>query len=107
MEWRCYEEEQQRLQEEQRAIELKQQAHQEEYRKERAELSHLSWRQRKSAMYRAYKNKFGTRSGEKVASDERRLQVIIKGAHAHTQLDGTYLAPPTDRPLPPSPHRPR
>lgn len=83
MEWRCYEEEQQRLQEEQSVIELKQQAHLQEYRKEREGLGHLSWRQRKSALYRANKNKFATRQSERAASDERRLQVIIKGAHTH------------------------
>ncbi len=35
VEWRTYEEEQQKLQEEQSAIELKQKLHLEEYRKER------------------------------------------------------------------------
>lgn len=87
VEWRCYEEEQQRLREEQSAIELKQQAHLEEYRKEREGLSHLSWKQRKSALYRANKNKFATRQSERAASDERRLQVIIKGAHTHTHTN--------------------
>lgn len=87
VEWRSYEEEQQRLQEEQSAIELKQQAHLEEYRKEREGLSHLSWKQRKSALYRANKNKFATRQSERAASDERRLQVIIKG-----DVDGSVEA---------------
>lgn len=110
VEWRSYKEEQQRLQEEQNVIELKQQAHQEEYRKERAGLSHLSWKQRKAALYRANKNKLPPRQSERVTSDERRLQVIIKGADTQThtieirtqlpnviiELDRTSFAPPTD-----------
>lgn len=79
MEWRSTEEEQQKLQEEQTAIELKQKQHLDEYRKERAELSHLSWRQRKSALYRANKSKFAVRPSEKTQSDELRLPLIVKG----------------------------
>lgn len=85
VEWRRYEEEQQRLQEEQGAVERKQQAHLEEYRRERAGLSHLGWKQRKAALYRANKNQFASRRSEREASEERRLQVILKGAHTHTQ----------------------
>lgn len=88
VEWRCYEEEQQRLQEEQSVIQLKQQAHQEEYRKERAGLSHLTWKQRKAALYRANKNKFASRESERAAGEERRLQVIVKGACMHTHTFG-------------------
>lgn len=85
-EWRSYEEEQLKLQEEQSAIELKQKLHLEEYRKERAGLTHLSWKQRKWALYRANKSKFAMRPSERVASKEHRLPLIIKGtrAHAHT-----------------------
>lgn len=79
VEWRVYEEEQQKLLEEQGVIEQKQKLHLEEYRKERAEFDHLSWRQRKSAMYRANKTKFATRESERVTSDEPRLPLIIKG----------------------------
>uniref|UniRef100_A0A3Q3X0B7 Translation initiation factor IF-2, mitochondrial n=1 Tax=Mola mola TaxID=94237 RepID=A0A3Q3X0B7_MOLML len=78
VEWRSNEEEQQKLQEEQTAIELKQKQHLEEYRKERAELSHLSWRQRKSALYRANKSKFAVRPSERTQSDELRLPLIVK-----------------------------
>ncbi|KAE8299908.1 Translation initiation factor IF-2, mitochondrial [Larimichthys crocea] len=79
VEWRSYEEEQQKLQEEQSAIERKQKEHQEEYRKERAGLNHLSWRQRKSALYRANKNKFAVRPSERTQRDEPSLPLIVKG----------------------------
>ncbi|XP_042292684.1 translation initiation factor IF-2, mitochondrial [Thunnus thynnus] len=87
VEWRSYEEEQQKLQEEQSAIELKQQQHLEEYRKEREGLSHLSWRQRKSALYRANKTKFAMRPSERTQRDELMLPLIIKG-----DVDGSVEA---------------
>lgn len=86
MEWRSYEEEQRKLQEEQSAIELKQKQHLEEYRKERAELNHLSWRQRKSALYRANKSKFAVRQSERTQSDELRLPLIVKGTHTSLKV---------------------
>lgn len=79
MEWRTYAEEQEKLQEEQGVIELKQKLHLEEYRKEREGLTHLSWRQRKSALYRANKNKFAARPSERTQSAEPSLPLIIKG----------------------------
>lgn len=79
VEWRTYEEEQRRLQEEQSVIEVKQKVHQDEYRKEREELAHLSWRQRKSLLYRANKSKFLARSSEKTQADQPSLPLIVKG----------------------------
>lgn len=79
VEWRSYVEEQQKLQEEQSAIELKQKLHEEEYKKEREGLTHLSWRQRKVALYRANKSKFAMRPSEKTTRDELSLPLIIKG----------------------------
>ncbi len=79
VEWRIYEEEQQKLQEEQSVIELKQKLHLEEYKKERAGLTHLSWKQRKSALYRANKSKFAVRASERTQRDELSLPLIIKG----------------------------
>ncbi|XP_044045724.1 translation initiation factor IF-2, mitochondrial isoform X1 [Siniperca chuatsi] len=87
VEWRSYEEEQQKLQEEQSVIELKQKLHLEEYRKERAGLTHLSWRQRKSALYRANKSKFAVRPSERTQRDEPSLPLIIKG-----DVDGSVEA---------------
>uniref|UniRef100_A0A8C2XPA4 Translation initiation factor IF-2, mitochondrial n=1 Tax=Cyclopterus lumpus TaxID=8103 RepID=A0A8C2XPA4_CYCLU len=79
VEWRTYVEEQEKLQEEQSAIELKQTLHLDEYKKERAGLTHLSWRQRKAALYRANKTKFATRPSERTQTDEPKLPLVIKG----------------------------
>ncbi|XP_040041426.1 translation initiation factor IF-2, mitochondrial [Gasterosteus aculeatus] len=87
VEWRTYAEEQEKLQEEQGVIELKQKLHLEEYRKEREGLTHLSWRQRKSALYRANKNKFAARPSERTQSAEPSLPLIIKG-----DVDGSVEA---------------
>ncbi|XP_074487336.1 translation initiation factor IF-2, mitochondrial isoform X2 [Sebastes fasciatus] len=87
VEWRSYEEEQQKLQEDQSAIEVKQKVHLEEYRKEREGLAHLSWRQRKSALYRANKTKFAMRPSEKTQRDELSLPLIVKG-----DVDGSVEA---------------
>lgn len=87
VEWRTYEEEQQKLQEEQSAIEVKQKLHLEEYQKERAGLEHLSWRQRKAALYRANKTKFALRPSERTQSGELRLPLIVKG-----DVDGSVEA---------------
>ncbi|XP_037620160.1 translation initiation factor IF-2, mitochondrial isoform X1 [Sebastes umbrosus] len=87
VEWRSYEEEQQKLQEDQSAIEVKQKVHLEEYRKEREGLAHLSWRQRKSALYRANKTKFAIRPSEKTQRDELSLPLIVKG-----DVDGSVEA---------------
>lgn len=86
MDWRIYEEGLQRQKEEQSAIELKQQNHLEEYRKEREGLTHLSWRQRKSALYRANKTKFATRQSERAQRDELSLPLIIKGTRSDRLL---------------------
>ncbi|XP_069023305.1 translation initiation factor IF-2, mitochondrial isoform X1 [Embiotoca jacksoni] len=79
VEWRTYEEEQQKLQEEQSAIELKQKVHLEEYHRDREGLTHLSWRQRKAALYRANKTRFSQRPSERMQSDQPSLPLIIKG----------------------------
>lgn len=82
VEWRSQEEEQQKLQEEQSAIQLKQKLHQEEYRLEREGLTHLSWRQRRVALYRANKDKFFSRPSERTQSEQLSLPLIIKGMRA-------------------------
>ncbi|CAI5678768.1 unnamed protein product [Oreochromis niloticus] len=87
VEWRSHDEEQQKLQEEMIAIEQKQKLHLEEYRREREGLSHLSWRQRKVALYRANKTRFATRPSERMQSDQLSLPVIIKG-----DVDGSVEA---------------
>uniref|UniRef100_A0A665SUN8 Mitochondrial translational initiation factor 2 n=1 Tax=Echeneis naucrates TaxID=173247 RepID=A0A665SUN8_ECHNA len=87
VEWRSSEEEQQKLQEEQNAIELKKRTHLQEYHRERAELSHLSWRQRKVALYQAYKTKVSKRSSERVQDEQLTLPLIIK-----SDVDGSLEA---------------
>ncbi|XP_034445219.1 translation initiation factor IF-2, mitochondrial [Hippoglossus hippoglossus] len=87
VEWRSSEAEQLKLQEEQSAIELKQEVHLQEYRRERAELSHLSWRKRKVALYRANKTKFSVRPSERSQDEQLRLPLIIKG-----DVDGSVEA---------------
>nr|XP_020475928.1 translation initiation factor IF-2, mitochondrial isoform X1 [Monopterus albus]XP_020475929.1 translation initiation factor IF-2, mitochondrial isoform X1 [Monopterus albus]XP_020475930.1 translation initiation factor IF-2, mitochondrial isoform X1 [Monopterus albus]XP_020475931.1 translation initiation factor IF-2, mitochondrial isoform X1 [Monopterus albus] len=87
VDWRTYEEEQQRLQKEQSIIEHKQKLHQEEYMKEKAELTHLSWRQRQLVLYRANKAKFFTRPSERTQRDGPSLSLIIKG-----DVDGSVEA---------------
>lgn len=69
------------MEEEQSAIQLKQQQHLEQYRKERAGLDHLSWRQRKSALYRANRSSF-SRPSERAQSHAPRLALVIKGTSA-------------------------
>lgn len=92
VEWRSYEERWQKMEEEQSAIELKQKQHLEQYRKEREGLDHLSWRQRKSALYRANKSKF-TRTSERTQSDELKLPLIIKGTRTALQVSGKMKTP--------------
>uniref|UniRef100_A0A3Q0RMR9 Translation initiation factor IF-2, mitochondrial n=1 Tax=Amphilophus citrinellus TaxID=61819 RepID=A0A3Q0RMR9_AMPCI len=87
VEWRVYEEEQRKLQEEQSLIEEKQKLHLEEYRREREGLSHLSWRQRKAALYRTNKTRFAMRPSERTQNDQLSLPLIIKG-----DVDGTVEA---------------
>lgn len=85
VEWRNYEEHRQKMVEEQSTIELKQKQHLEQYRKEREGLDHLSWRQRKSALYRTNKSKF-TRTSERTQSNELKLPLIIKGTYTALQI---------------------
>lgn len=92
VEWRNYEEEEMKLEEERSAIELKQTQHLQEYRKERAELAHLSWRQKKAALYRAYKAKFSGRPSERTEDEELSLPLVIKGTHRHAPIPLTSPA---------------
>lgn len=73
------------MEEEQSAIEVKQNQHLQQYRQQREGLDHLSWRQRKSALYKAYKNKL-TRPSERTQSGELKLPIIIKGTGTALQV---------------------
>ncbi|XP_041959136.1 translation initiation factor IF-2, mitochondrial [Alosa sapidissima] len=88
VEWREYAEEQDKLKDEQQAIEAKQREHQESYRRERESLAHLSWRQRKAAMYRANKHRMAQRPSERSGDSEQlTVPLIIKG-----DVDGSVEA---------------
>ncbi|KAM4604086.1 translation initiation factor IF-2, mitochondrial [Polymixia lowei] len=87
VDWRSYKEEQDKLKEEQQAIEAKQRQHQETYQREREGLAHLSWRQRKSALYRANKQRAAMRPSEKTDTQDLSLPLIIKG-----DVDGSVEA---------------
>lgn len=87
VEWRSYEEEQKKLQEEQSVIELKQKLHQDEHRKQKEGLAHLSWRKRRAALYQSSKMKFPMRQSERTQRDELNLPLIIKG-----DVDGSVEA---------------
>ncbi|MBN3278666.1 IF2M factor, partial [Polyodon spathula] len=87
IEWRKYVEEQEKLKEDQQVIEAKQKEHQESYSKERDSMSHLNWRQRKSAMYRANKQRMAFRPKERMENEQLSLPVIIKG-----DVDGSVEA---------------
>ncbi|XP_074845602.1 translation initiation factor IF-2, mitochondrial isoform X2 [Carettochelys insculpta] len=60
-------------------IEAKRKEHKDAYKKERETLAHLTWRQRKRALYKNSKFKMALRPKEKVESDRSVLPVIVKG----------------------------
>uniref|UniRef100_A0A8C6U4G7 Translation initiation factor IF-2, mitochondrial n=1 Tax=Neogobius melanostomus TaxID=47308 RepID=A0A8C6U4G7_9GOBI len=62
--YRQYLDEQQRLSEDQRTIAANREAHLQEYREQREELGHLSWRQRRRALYQKNKDAFALRPKE-------------------------------------------
>uniref|UniRef100_A0A672K205 Translation initiation factor IF-2, mitochondrial-like n=1 Tax=Sinocyclocheilus grahami TaxID=75366 RepID=A0A672K205_SINGR len=72
-------EEQDKIKEDQQAIEAKQMQHQESYKKDRESMAHLSWRQRRAALYRANKHKLSHRLSEKTEIEELTLPIIVKG----------------------------
>ncbi|XP_062303893.1 translation initiation factor IF-2, mitochondrial isoform X2 [Osmerus eperlanus] len=87
VDWRCYMEEQDKLKNAIPIIEAKQREHQESYRKEREGLTHLTWRQRKSLLYRTNRKKLAMRPSEKLESEVLSLPVIVKG-----DVDGSVEA---------------
>ncbi|XP_061535377.1 translation initiation factor IF-2, mitochondrial isoform X3 [Phycodurus eques] len=80
--WRSHEEESERLREEQSAVRAQRERHHAAYRKDREALAHLSWRQRKSLLYRNNKTAFAGRPAEKTAARRTSagLPLVIKGS---------------------------
>uniref|UniRef100_A0A4W3H8V9 Translation initiation factor IF-2, mitochondrial n=1 Tax=Callorhinchus milii TaxID=7868 RepID=A0A4W3H8V9_CALMI len=60
-------------------IGIKQKEHHEAYKKLRENYSNMSWRSRKSAMYKANKHLMGIRPKERTERDEFSLPIIVKG----------------------------
>lgn len=87
VEWRSYMEEQDKLKDEQQVIEAKQKQHHDTYKKERESLAHLSWRQRRAALYKANKHKGIQRPSERTENEELTMPIIIKG-----DVDGSVEA---------------
>ncbi|KAJ8392423.1 hypothetical protein AAFF_G00075480 [Aldrovandia affinis] len=87
VDWRVYVEEQEKLEQDSQVIRAKQQEHEESYRKERESTAHLTWRQRRSAMYHSNRHLMAHRPSEKSDSQELTLPLIIKG-----DVDGSVEA---------------
>ncbi|XP_053315094.1 translation initiation factor IF-2, mitochondrial [Spea bombifrons] len=87
VEWRKYVEEQEKIEEDLEVIEARQKEHRETYKKNLESFSNMTWRQRKSAMYRANKHLMATRPGEKTEREDLTFPIIIKG-----DVDGSVEA---------------
>ncbi|XP_039594954.1 translation initiation factor IF-2, mitochondrial isoform X1 [Polypterus senegalus] len=87
VEFRNYVEGQEKMQEDQQIIDAKQKEHRDVYKKERESLSHLTWRQRRAAMYKANKHLLACRPKEKAEKDQLTLPIVIKG-----DVDGSVEA---------------
>ncbi|XP_077460912.1 translation initiation factor IF-2, mitochondrial isoform X1 [Stigmatopora argus] len=87
-EWRCHQEAEERLAAEESAVSAERQRHRDAYGEERASLAHLSWRQRRSLLYRRDKKAFARRPSEKnTASEDPRLALVVKA-----DVDGSLEA---------------
>lgn len=78
--WRTYVEQQEKMKKDREVIEAKQKEHRMEYEKKQQNLAHLTWRQRKAALYKANKHLTLLKPKERAETDENVLSIIIKGA---------------------------
>ncbi|NXM57254.1 IF2M factor, partial [Illadopsis cleaveri] len=85
--WRTYVEQQEKMKKDLEVIEAKQKEHRLEYEKQQQKLAHLTWRQRKAAMYRANKHLMFSKPKERTEMDENTLSLIVKG-----DVDGSVEA---------------
>ncbi|NXQ23977.1 IF2M factor, partial [Alaudala cheleensis] len=85
--WRTYVEQQEKMKKDLEVIEAKQKEHRLEYEKQQQKLAHLTWRQRKAALYKANKHLMSSRPKERTEMDENTLSLIIKG-----DVDGSVEA---------------
>ncbi|XP_061685409.1 translation initiation factor IF-2, mitochondrial [Syngnathoides biaculeatus] len=87
--WRSHEEDSERLRAEESAVRAQRERHRAAYRKEREALAHLSWRQRKSLLYRNNKTAFASRLAEKTPSGASAgLPLVIKGTRRRPSCGG-------------------
>ncbi|XP_065595533.1 translation initiation factor IF-2, mitochondrial [Cyrtonyx montezumae] len=85
--WRTYVEQQEKMKKDGEVIEAKQKEHRMEYEKKQQDLAHLSWRQRKAALYKASKHLMPLKPKERTEMEKNVLSVIIKG-----DVDGSVEA---------------
>uniref|UniRef100_A0A669Q7Y2 Translation initiation factor IF-2, mitochondrial n=1 Tax=Phasianus colchicus TaxID=9054 RepID=A0A669Q7Y2_PHACC len=85
--WRTYVEQQEKMKKDGEVIEAKQKEHRMEYEKKQQNLAHLTWRQRKAALYKASKHLMFLKPKERVETDKNVLSIIIKG-----DVDGSVEA---------------
>ncbi|NXO05105.1 IF2M factor, partial [Rhinopomastus cyanomelas] len=87
MAWRTYVEQQEKAKKDMEVIEAKQQEHKLQQQKKYEGLTHLTWRQRKKALYNANKHLVYLKPKEKTEMDKNVLSVIVKG-----DVDGSLEA---------------
>ncbi|KAJ8285135.1 hypothetical protein COCON_G00039850 [Conger conger] len=87
VEWRAFVMEQEKQEAALQEIQAKQREHLDSYRKEREELAHLTWRQKRKHIYKMQKYSAAIRPSERVESGELSLPLIIKG-----DVDGSLEA---------------
>ncbi|NXX89169.1 IF2M factor, partial [Centropus bengalensis] len=85
--WRIYVEQQEKMKRDGEVIEAKQKEHRMEYEKKQQNLAHLTWRQKKAALYKANKHVMFLRPKERTEMDKNVLSVIVKG-----DVDGSVEA---------------
>uniref|UniRef100_A0A8C0UM20 Translation initiation factor IF- 2 domain-containing protein n=1 Tax=Cyanistes caeruleus TaxID=156563 RepID=A0A8C0UM20_CYACU len=80
-------EQQEKMKKDLEVIEAKQKEHRLEYEKQQQKLAHLTWRQKKAALYKANKHLMFSRPKERTEMDENTLSLIVKG-----DVDGSVEA---------------
>ncbi|KFP78129.1 hypothetical protein N310_10979 [Acanthisitta chloris] len=85
--WRTYVEQQEKLKDDMKVIEAKQKEHRMEYEKKQEKFAHLTWRQKKAALYKANKHLAFIRPKERPEMDKNVLSLIVKG-----DVDGSVEA---------------
>ncbi|NXA11023.1 IF2M factor, partial [Sapayoa aenigma] len=87
VDWRIYAEQQEKMKKDEEVIEARQKEHRMEYEQRQRELAHLTWRQRKAALFKANKHLLFQRPTERREVDESTLSIIVKG-----DVDGSVEA---------------